>query len=65
MKATVVIKDLPEPTDLERKETALTPERMKRIVGGSSAVTVDGVRTRAVDDVAGRSAMFEGRVKGR
>ncbi|MEM5342059.1 hypothetical protein [Paraburkholderia azotifigens] len=63
MKATVVIKDLPEPTDLERKETALTPEKMKRIVGGSIAVNVDGARGRGADDVAARRAMFEGRLR--
>ena len=38
METAVVIKDLPAPTDLERKETVLTPERMKSIVGGASAV---------------------------
>jgi hypothetical protein len=65
MKAIVVIKDLPEPTDLERKETALTPERMKRIVGGSIAVTVERARARSADDVGVSRAMFDGRIKGR
>jgi hypothetical protein len=64
MNATVVIKDLPAPTDLERKETALTPERMKSIVGGSSAVAIDSVRTRAADDAGARPA-FEERMKSR
>ncbi|MBN3756805.1 hypothetical protein G3N95_27965 [Paraburkholderia sp. Tr-20389] len=65
MKATVIIKDLPAPTDLERNETALTPEKMKRIVGGASvAVTVDGTRPGTVDDFGINCAIFEGRIKG-
>ncbi|WP_109477727.1 hypothetical protein [Paraburkholderia sp. C35] len=65
MEANVVIKDLPASTDLERKETALTPERMKSIVGGRSVVvTVDGTSTGTVDDFGLNCAIFEGRVGG-
>ncbi|MPW16331.1 hypothetical protein GCT13_05140 [Paraburkholderia sp. CNPSo 3157] len=65
MKATVVVKDLSPSTTLERKETALTPDKMKSIVGGRSvAVTVDGTRSGTVDDWAIDTAIFEGRIKG-
>ncbi|MBP0595189.1 hypothetical protein J8I87_37150 [Paraburkholderia sp. LEh10] len=65
MKATVVIKDLPAPTDLDRKETVLTAERMKSIVGGrSTVVTVDGTHSGTVDDFDINTAIFEGRIKG-
>ena len=65
MEATVVIKDLPAATDLERKETVLTSERMRSIVGGRSVVvTVDGTHTGTVDDFGINCAIFEGRIKG-
>jgi hypothetical protein len=64
MKAAVVIDDLPAPTDLERKEAALTPEKMKRIFGGRVAVTVDGARAGTVDEFGVDCAIFEGRIKG-
>ncbi|SEJ58882.1 hypothetical protein [Paraburkholderia diazotrophica] len=65
MKATVVVKDLSPSTTLDRKETALTPDKMKSIVGGRSvAVTVDGTHNGTVDDWAIDTAIFEGRIKG-
>ncbi|MEP9326975.1 hypothetical protein PPMP20_28160 [Paraburkholderia phymatum] len=64
MKTIVVIKDLPAPTDLERNATALTPETMKRIVGGATNVMVDGTRPGTVDAFGIDCAIFEGRIKG-
>ncbi|MBN3767806.1 hypothetical protein [Burkholderia sp. Ac-20365] len=65
MKTALVIKDLSAPTDLDRKETALRPERMKSIIGGRSAVvTVDGRSTGTVDEFGLNCAIFEGHVGG-
>jgi hypothetical protein len=65
METTVIIKDLPEPSDLERKETALSPERMKSIFGGRKVLAnVGGTHLGTIDDWDVDVAIFEGRIGG-
>ncbi len=65
MKAHVVIKDLRASAAPNLKQIALTPEQMKRVVGGRSVVVkVDNSGTGTVDDWEINTAIFEGRIKG-
>lgn len=65
MKATVVVNDLAPTSDLERKESALTPQQMKLVVGGRKVLAnVGGTHLGTVDDWDIDVAIFEGRIGG-